>query len=267
MSRARFQRATITGVNLRCTWAGIGVQRHADDRPSPADGRLGRRYRGKFHHFDLWDWNRFARRGGRRHLDQRFYQRTNWTAPGAAGDFVNAISGSGDVAATVDTPYVWPSTPTMVSDVQGWLDQPSTNDGWILINHTEGVQQTVKAFYSRDATEKNSVEEPLPSAWHPTLDITYTAAAISPTGDYNHNGVVDAADYVLWRNTLGQVPHLPEAEPTAIRTARSTPAITTFGERGFAMRLLGSEVSNLSRNPPPVSCLIAVTLANCGRRR
>jgi hypothetical protein len=24
------------------------------------------------------------------------------------------------------------------------------------------------------------------------------------TGDYNHNGVVDAADYVMWRNTLGQ---------------------------------------------------------------
>ena len=23
-------------------------------------------------------------------------------------------------------------------------------------------------------------------------------------GDYNHNGVVDAADYVVWRNTLGQ---------------------------------------------------------------
>jgi T5SS/PEP-CTERM-associated repeat protein len=26
----------------------------------------------------------------------------------------------------------------------------------------------------------------------------------SPTGDYNHNGVVDAADYVVWRATLGK---------------------------------------------------------------
>jgi hypothetical protein len=24
-------------------------------------------------------------------------------------------------------------------------------------------------------------------------------------GDYNHNGAVDAADYVLWRDTLGQM--------------------------------------------------------------
>jgi hypothetical protein len=88
--------------------------------------------------------------------------------------------------------------------VQGWLDHPASNDGWILINHTEGVQQTVKGFYSRDATEKNSAEVPLPPSWRPTLDITYTPAAIPPSGDYNQNGVVDAADYVLWRNTLGQ---------------------------------------------------------------
>ena len=27
----------------------------------------------------------------------------------------------------------------------------------------------------------------------------------SPVGDYNRNGTVDAADYVLWRNTLGQM--------------------------------------------------------------
>jgi hypothetical protein len=26
----------------------------------------------------------------------------------------------------------------------------------------------------------------------------------SPTGDYNHNGIVDAADYVVWRKTLNQ---------------------------------------------------------------
>jgi hypothetical protein len=30
------------------------------------------------------------------------------------------------------------------------------------------------------------------------------SAAPNPTGDYNGNGVVDASDYVVWRNTLGQ---------------------------------------------------------------
>jgi hypothetical protein len=30
------------------------------------------------------------------------------------------------------------------------------------------------------------------------------APSAGPTGDYNGNGTVDAADYVLWRNTLNQ---------------------------------------------------------------
>ena len=86
--------------------------------------------------------------------------------------------------------------------MQGWLDQPSTNDGWIMIDHVENVQQTVKGFYSRNATEKNNQSGvPLPPNWRPTLEITYTAGT-SPTGDYNGNGVVDAADYVVWRKTL-----------------------------------------------------------------
>jgi hypothetical protein len=32
----------------------------------------------------------------------------------------------------------------------------------------------------------------------------YTASLLSLPGDYDHNGVVDAADYVIWRKTIGQ---------------------------------------------------------------
>jgi hypothetical protein len=34
-----------------------------------------------------------------------------------------------------------------------------------------------------------------------SIDLTVTATALA--GDYNHNGVVDAADYVVWRKGLG----------------------------------------------------------------
>jgi hypothetical protein len=34
---------------------------------------------------------------------------------------------------------------------------------------------------------------------------TYSVVAVGLAGDYNHNGVVDAADYTVWRNSLGQV--------------------------------------------------------------
>jgi T5SS/PEP-CTERM-associated repeat protein len=43
-----------------------------------------------------------------------------------------------------------------------------------------------------------------------TMGVTYTANSVilnvgGVAGDYNHNGVVDAADYVVYRNSLGQV--------------------------------------------------------------
>jgi hypothetical protein len=35
--------------------------------------------------------------------------------------------------------------------------------------------------------------------------ISPTATVAAPTADYNNNGTVDAGDYTVWRNTLGQV--------------------------------------------------------------
>ncbi len=36
-----------------------------------------------------------------------------------------------------------------------------------------------------------------------TTDVGSVAVSLAPSGDYNLNGIVDAADYVVWRNTLG----------------------------------------------------------------
>ncbi len=42
------------------------------------------------------------------------------------------------------------------------------------------------------------------SAFDPMSIVLSSFIAVGLPGDYNHNNVVDAADYVLWRNTLGQ---------------------------------------------------------------
>ena len=69
-----------------------------------------------------------------------------------------------------------------------------------MIDH-ENVQQTVKGSPHATLRKNNQGDDPLPPEWRPTLEITYTPGT-SPTGDYNGNGVVDAADYVVWRKTL-----------------------------------------------------------------
>ena len=98
-----------------------------------------------------------------------FAQQTPWHAPG--GDHASSASSTLFLDSNVaGTPYSWLSTPQLVADVQGWLDNPSTNFGWELINADETSQRTFFAFFS--------------SEWHtfaggdasqePALQVTFT---------------------------------------------------------------------------------------------
>jgi Thrombospondin type 3 repeat len=108
----------------------------------------------------------------------RFFPGSPWTNPG--GDFSSTISASNDVSGT--GLYSWGSSDGLVADVQGWLDDPASNFGWVLIG-PESVAQTAKRFDSREnSTAANS----------PKLTVTYT-----PLVDCNHNGKPDDSDIAL----------------------------------------------------------------------
>ena len=60
------------------------------------------------------------------------------------------------------------------------------------------------------------------------LDILQAATKPTVTGDYNRNGTVDAADYVVWRDSLHRSGYgLP---PMAIETCSLTRPTTTSGK-------------------------------------
>jgi spore coat protein A len=65
-----------------------------------------------------------------------------WTTQPGSG----AASGSTLIN---DTAPVWSSTAALVSDVQGWVDLPGTNNGWMLIGD-EANQTTARRFDSRE---------------------------------------------------------------------------------------------------------------------
>lgn len=88
-----------------------------------------------------------------------FYPGSNWLAPG--GDFVGAASSSQTVGNAGS--YGWPSTPELVADVQSWLDNPSTNFGWLVMGN-EFTAPSAKRFNSREN-----------GSGVPTLTITYQA--------------------------------------------------------------------------------------------
>lgn len=91
-----------------------------------------------------------------------FYKQTPWHTPG--GDHASTVSASLFLNNnTQGTVYTWQSTSRLVADVQGWLDNPSTNFGWELINADETSQRTFFAFYSCEwhtFTGGNAAQEP-----------------------------------------------------------------------------------------------------------
>jgi hypothetical protein len=116
--------------------------------------------------------------------NERFFGFAAWTNPGANGDFNPAASATALIGVpnpdwTNPTAYNWLSTPALVSDVQGWLDNSATNFGWILINSDETSQGTARAFFSRSATlDTNGF--PLLHDVHPALTITYMNVVPEP---------------------------------------------------------------------------------------
>ena len=86
-----------------------------------------------------------------------------WTSSG--GDFSSTISGSALVFDDLGGGqlFTW-SSPQMVADVQGWLDNPAANFGWELLGD-ESAGKTVKRFNSIESTTAPDVP--------PALTITY----------------------------------------------------------------------------------------------
>jgi hypothetical protein len=100
----------------------------------------------------------------------RHFSATNpvlWNIPG--GDFANTDSAAAVIAGTtLNRPYTWGSTTALVWDVQSWLNDPSSNSGWILKSDEETGASTVRGFWTREAARTGQ------TAFVPQLQVTYT---------------------------------------------------------------------------------------------
>lgn len=87
---------------------------------------------------------------------------TTWTNPG--GDFSTIVSDSLAVNQNVNSWFTWNSTAQMVSDVQGWLNDPAANHGWFAIG---------------DETDSSSVRRfSIASGTVPRLDVEFAPPAV-----------------------------------------------------------------------------------------
>lgn len=108
-----------------------------------------------------------------------FFPNDFWALEG--GDYAATESG----ATLVDQvgPYEW-SDPAMVADVQGWLDDPEQNFGWVLIGNEREARDEVPEQAQATSKRFNTRENFLPYS-RPRLRIEFTpptGLALSITG-------------------------------------------------------------------------------------
>ncbi|MBI3850257.1 MAG: DNRLRE domain-containing protein [Verrucomicrobia bacterium] len=71
---------------------------------------------------------------------------TPWQLPGATGAADSIPSASSTVFVTGRGTYTFPSTTSLVNDIQSWVNNPGTNFGWLLISENETTAKTARHF-------------------------------------------------------------------------------------------------------------------------
>lgn len=77
----------------------------------------------------------------------RFFEAETWASAG--GDFEAAVSSSTPVGGVFT--YVFPSTPQLIADVEGWLAEPDSNHGWLIRGDEADGVTTARRFDSRES--------------------------------------------------------------------------------------------------------------------
>ena len=139
------------------------------------------------------------------------------------------------------------------------------------IGHNLGLNHTADGSANLMAGSNSQSQQLTTDQISTVLSATSFPQPFSPqlTADYNHNGIVDAADYTVWRNTLGTTANLAADGngSGAIDSGDYTIWKSNFGRTGSGGAGSGAAV------PEPVtiaSCIwIAVVLLHAGlcRRR
>jgi hypothetical protein len=99
----------------------------------------------------------------------------------------------------------------------------------------------------------------------PTLVLDFVPGSHGIAGDYNNNGVVDAADYVVWRNNVGQSVTLPnDSTPGTVDQSDYTVWSAQFGNQAGAG--VGTGLTNVPEPGSTALLLVATAPLFIGRR-
>ncbi len=170
---------------------------------------------------------------------------TPWNAPGGNWNSSQAPSASTSVLGVAGNSFTWSSSQT-ASDVQNWLDNPSSNDGWLLRNEDETGMTNFRAFWGWQGAATNNAP-----ATAPSLTVTYILS--QPQSVWNIPGSGSWSDPSSWTAGVPNDAGITAAFLGAI-TSNATVNVTSpqtvggmvFNNSSFNYRLAGTGPITLS---------------------
>jgi hypothetical protein len=190
----------------------------------------------------------------------RFFNTEVWTNRG--GDFADAASATQQVSN--NGRYTWGSTPELIADVQGWIDAPATNFGWIVIGN-ETRDPTAKRFASLQNTAASArpmlVIEFTPGAGGatptPTATVTEPTATI-PSEQPTATATPTAADTATPSATAEVTTPAASQTPTTTATVEATVEATATATPDSTATPIASATATApatpTATPEPSSC-------------
>jgi len=122
---------------------------------------------------------------------------TPWQVPGAtgSGDSISTPSSFVAVGSANFANYTFPSTAVLVADVQGWVNNASSNFGWLLTSEDEVSPETARRFGSRE----NDTHPPV-------LTISYSLPSLGVTIQPPSQTVLAGSSVTFTANAIGTPP-------------------------------------------------------------
>lgn len=147
-----------------------------------------------------------------------------WATPG--GTFVQAASATLEIAGEDD--YSFATTSGLVADVQDWLDDPSSNFGWMLVMDSPPTG-SAKRFNSREYTISSSRPK-LTIHYETTVGEPIAAFSFTPAnprpGDQVQFSDESTGDPTTWQWSFGDGGSSQEQNPTHTYTTAGRRTVT-----------------------------------------
>ncbi len=167
---------------------------------------------------------------------------TLWTSPGGGTntDFSAVVSASTMVRGLAT--YTFESTPELVADVQTWLQDTNSNQGWIMMSQSEKTARTARRMASREGGANNrpslAVEFTIPTTSNPpqlqAAQRTGGTFSFAFEAEANRAYAVEFVDALLtasWQALTNIV-----AQPASRQVTISDDSVTSTPQRFYRVR-------------------------------